>query len=176
MTKTARDDYEVIRDFGLTQPEFQFYTYQEDIDRILFEGGMYIMKMHPEYQCKPENINVVKLIIQELKKKNFWITTASEIQNWFSKKNNVEVSIDKRGESRVVVTVSNPGHEIVSQSVVQIDLNENADNVSLSTAIIYTRPANFEHQNGSKTIKLYITDLKPGESRTYYLDYDKTNV
>jgi peptidoglycan/xylan/chitin deacetylase (PgdA/CDA1 family) len=176
MTKTARDDYEVIRDFGLTQPEFQFYTYQEDVDRVLFEGGMYIMKMHPEYQCKPENINVVSQIIQELKKKNFWITTASEIQNWFSKRNYVEVSIDKRGESRVVVTVSNPGHEIVNQSVVQIDLNENADNVSLSTEIIRTEPAMFEHQKGSKTIKLYINDLKPGESRTYYLDYDKTSV
>jgi hypothetical protein len=176
MTKTARDDYEVIRDFGLTQPEFQFYTYQEDVDRVLFEGGMYIMKMHPEYQCKPENINVVSQIIQELKKKNFWITTASEIQNWFSKRNYVEVSIDKRGESRVVVTVSNPGHEIVNQSVVQIDLNENADNVSLSTEIIRTEPAMFEHQKGSKTIKLFINDLKPGESRTYYVDYDKTSV
>ena len=176
MTKTARDDYEVIRDFGLTQPEFQLYTYQEDVDRVLFEGGMYIMKMHPEYQCKPENIIVVKQIIEDLKKKNFWITTASEIHNWFSKKNYVEVSINKRGESRVVVTVSNPGPDIVNQSVIQIDLNENADDVSLSTEIISTVPANFEHQKGSKTVKLFINDLKSGESRTYYVDYDKTSV
>lgn len=176
MTKTARDDYEVIRDFGLTQPEFQFYTYQEDVDRILFEGGMYIMKMHPEYQCKTENIIVVKQIIEDLKKKNFWITTASEIQNWFSKRNYVEVSIDKRGESRVVITVSNPGHELVNQSVIQIELNENADDISLSTEIISTVPANFEHQKGTKTVKLFINNLKSSESRTYYLDYDKTNV
>ena len=176
MTKTARDDYEVIRDFDLIQPEFQFYTYQEDVDRVLFERGMYIMKMHPEYQCKPENIIVVKQIIDDLKKKNFWITTASENQNWFSKKNYIEVSIDKRGESRVVVTVSNPGHEIVNQSVIQIDLNENADDVSLSTEIISTIPASFEHPKGSKTIKLFISNLKSGESRTYYVDYDKTSV
>jgi peptidoglycan/xylan/chitin deacetylase (PgdA/CDA1 family) len=176
MTKTARDDYEVIRDFGLTLPEFQFYTYQEDVDRVLFEGGMYIMKMHPEYQCKPENVNVVKQIIQELKKKNFWITTASEIQNWYSKRNYVELRIDKRGESRIVVTISNPGHEIVNQSVIQIDLNEKADDVSLSSEIIWTKPARFEHQKGSKTIKLFIDDLKAGESRTYYVDYDKTKV
>ena len=176
MTKTARDDYEVIRDFGLTQPEYQFYTYQEDVDRVLFEGGMYIMKIHPEYQCKPENIVVVKQIIEDLKKKNFWITTASEIRKWFSKRNYVEVSIDKRGESRVVVTVSNPGPEIVNQSVVQIDLNENAEGISLSTEIISTIPASFEHQRGTKTVKLFINDLKSGESRTYYVDYDKTNV
>ena len=176
MTKTARDDYEVIRDFGLTQPEFQFYTYQEDVDRVLFEGGMYIMKMHTEFQCKPENINVVKQIIQDLKRKNFWITTASEIQNWCAKKNYIELRIDQKGDSRVAVIISNPGHEIVDQSVIQIDLNENVDNVSLSTEIFSTKPTAFEHQKGSKTIKLFITDLKSGESRTYYVDYDKTNV
>jgi peptidoglycan/xylan/chitin deacetylase (PgdA/CDA1 family) len=176
MTKTARDDYEVIRDFGLTQPEFQFYTYQEDVDRVLFEGGMYIMKMHPEYQCKPENITVVKQIIEDLKKKNFWITTASEIGKWISKRDYVEVKVDKRGESRVVVTVSNPGNEIVNRSVIQIDLNENAGDLSLSTEIISTIPASFEHPKGSKTVKLFINDLKPGESRTYYVDYDKSNV
>lgn len=176
MTKTTRDDFEVIRDFGLTQPEFQFYTYQEDVDRVLFEGGMYIMKLHPEYQFKLENINVVKQVIQEMKKKNFWITTASEINNWYSKKNYVEIRVEKRGESRVVVIVSNPGLEIIDQSVIQIDLNENADNVSLSTEIIWTKPARFEHQQGSKILKLFIVDLKPGESRTYYVDYDKTHV
>ena len=176
LTKTARDDYEVIRDFGLVQPEFQFYTYQEDVDRILFEGGMYILKIHPEYQCKPENITVVKQIIDDLKKKNFWITTASEIRKWFSKRDYIEVRVDKRGESRVALTVSNPGNEMVNQSVIQIDLNEKADDISLSSEIISTVPASFEHQKGSKTVKLFINDLKSGESRTYYLDYDKTNV
>jgi hypothetical protein len=64
----------------------------------------------------------------------------------------------------------------VNQSVIQIDLNENADDISLSTEIISTVPANFEHQKGSKTVKLFINNLKSGESRTYYVDYDKTNV
>jgi peptidoglycan/xylan/chitin deacetylase (PgdA/CDA1 family) len=176
MTKTARDDYEVIRDFGLTQSEFQFYTFQEDVDRVLFEGGMYIMKIHPEYQCKPENIAVVKQIVEDMKKKKFWITTASEISKWISKRDFVEVRVDKRGESRVVVTVSNPGNEMVNQTVIQIDLNESADNISLSTEIISVIPANYQHSKGSKTVKLFINDLKSGESRTYYVDYDRTNV
>jgi len=88
ITKTARDDYEVIRDFGLTLPNYQLYTYQEDLDRILFEGGLYVFKMHTEYQAKPENIGVVRKIIKELKRKNFWITTASQISKWFERKEN----------------------------------------------------------------------------------------
>jgi peptidoglycan/xylan/chitin deacetylase (PgdA/CDA1 family) len=176
MTKTTRDDYEVIRDFGLTIPEYQFYTYQEDVDRVLFEGGMYIMKIHPEYQCKSEYINVIRQIIQDMKQKNFWITTASEIQNWYSKRNNVEIRADKKGESRVAVTISNPGPDMVSQFVIQVDLNDNADAVSLSTEIISTESTKYQHLKGSKVVNLFINNLKSGESRTYYLDYDKSNA
>ena len=50
--------------------EFQFYTYQEDIDRIAFEGGLFVFKVHPQYQCTEENIAVVEDVIRELKNKN----------------------------------------------------------------------------------------------------------
>ncbi len=69
ITKTARDDYEVIRDFGLTNPNYQFYTYQEDIDRVLFEGGLYVFKPHTAYQLSAQNVQVVNKVIKDLKEK-----------------------------------------------------------------------------------------------------------
>ncbi len=91
MAKTSKDDYEVIRDFGLTDLGFQKYTYQEDIDRVLFESGMYIFKIHTDYQAKPEYISIVKDVIDNLKQKKFWITTCEEIQKWYSKRSYVEI-------------------------------------------------------------------------------------
>ena len=175
ITKTARDDYEVIRDYGLTLPNYQLYTYQEDIDRILFEGGLYVFKMHTEYQCKPENIGVVRKVIKELKRKNFWITTASELSRWFERKNNVEVKVEPRGESRTVVTVSNPGDQTVNSLVVKVDLNQPARRVSLSSEIIGTKLAKYEYDKVNNIVYLYINDLEEGESRTYYLDYTLPN-
>lgn len=173
MTKTARDDYEVIRDFGLTQPEFQLYTYQEDVDRVLFEGGLYLLKLHTDYQLKPENARVVKDLIKDMKKKNIWITTASEIEKWYAKRNYVEIRVDRRGERRVAVTVSNPGIETVDGIIIDVDLNDDASNLKLNTEIIGTKPAKFRYDRSKKTAYLYIDDLKKGESRTYYIDYDK---
>ncbi|MCH8170010.1 MAG: polysaccharide deacetylase family protein [Bacteroidetes bacterium] len=175
ITKTARDDYEVIRDFGLTLPNYQLYTYQEDIDRILFEGGLYVFKMHTEYQCKPENIGVVRKVIKELKRKNFWITTASELSRWFERKDNVEVRVEPRGENRTVVTVSNPGDQTVNSLVVKVDLNQPARRVSLSSEIIGTKLAKYEYDKVNNIVYLYINDLEKGESRTYYLDYTLPN-
>lgn len=172
ITKAARDDYEVIRNFGLTQPEFQFYTYQEDIDRTLFEGGLYVYKLHTDYQCKLDNIEVVRDVIHELKEKKFWITTAEKISKWYQAKNYLEISTEKRGNSRVAVTISNPSEETVSDVVIYVDLNNKADHISIETEVIGTEKATYSHQKGLEIVYLYVDDLKAGESRTFYIDFD----
>ncbi len=176
MTKTARDDYEVIRDFNLTNPDFQFYTYQEDIDRVLFESGMYIFKMHTDYQCKKDYVKVVDEVIKDLKKKNYWITTMQDIQKWFGKRDRLELRTDKRGPTRVAVNISNPGNSVMNGLVIEVDLNDHAENVSVSAEIIGTEMPKVKHSNGSKIVLLYVDDLKAKESRTYFIDYDKINT
>lgn len=173
ITRTARDDYEVIRDLGLNQPEFQFYTYQEDIDRILFEGGLYLLKLHTDYQLKNQFVHVVSDLIAELKSKNFWIASASDIQSWYEKKDYVEIKTEKRGKSRVAIKVSNPGNEMINNLVIDIDLNEKVKNLTLDSEIIGTRPASIKHNDGSQMLYLYIDKLDAGESRIYFIDYDK---
>jgi hypothetical protein len=176
MTKTARDDYEVIRDFGLTEPDYQFYTYQEDIDRELFEGGMYIFKMHSDFQCKPDYVDVTRKLIDDLKKKHFWITTATDIERWWAKRHYIEVRVNKRGNTRVALIVSNPGKEHINGLVVQLNLNEAAYNISLSTEIIGTKLAKLEFDKENHIVYVYIDNLEPGESRTYYIDYNIPKV
>ncbi len=173
MTKTARDDYEIIRDFGLTLPEFQFYTYQEDLDRVLFEGGMYILKLHTEYQCRSDYASVLKDVIKDLKKKKFWIATANEIQKWYEKRDYIEIKADRRGKTRVALKVSNPGIEAINNLVIDLDLNDFAQNITIGSEIIGTKTASVKHSAGSQMVYLFIDDLKPGESRQYYIDYDK---
>ena len=172
ITKTARDDYEVIRNFGLHQPEFQFYTYQEDIDRVLFEGGLYLYKMHTDYQCKLENIEVVKDVIEELKKKKFWITTNEKIYKWYKAKDYLEIRSEKRGNTRVAVTITNPSDELVSNIVIYVDLNNKADRIYIETEVIGKKNATYSHQRGLEILHLYVDDLEAGESRTFYIDFD----
>jgi len=172
MTKTARDDYEVIRNFGLQQPEFQLYTYQEDIDRVLFEGSLYLFKMHTDYQCKLENIKVVEDVIKDLKKKKFWITTLENIHKWYKAKDYLEIRSEKRGNSRVAVTISNPSSELITNIVIYVDLNNKADHISIETEVIGKKKATYSHQKGLEILHLYVDDLKAGESRTFFIDFD----
>lgn len=174
MYKSSHDDNDVIGNFGLTDSVFQFYTYQEDIDRILFEGGLYMLKSHSAYQLQPQNIGVINNVIDDLRKKNFWIATASEISRWFNTKTQIEVGVKRIGSRRVRLTVSNSGESIAEKIEVDADLSEKVNNILLSAEIIGTRLPKFKKLNGGSLIRLTIDELKPHESRIYYIDYDNT--
>jgi hypothetical protein len=172
MYKYSRDDYDVIKNFGLTDSIFQFYTYQEDIDRILFEGGLYMLKAHSEYQLRPQYIGVIKSVIDDLQKKNFWITNASEISSWFHIKSQIEVGVKRMGSRRVRLTISNSGESTAKKIEVDADLSEKAYNILITAEIIGTKLPKFKKLNGGSLIRLTIDELNPHESRIYYIDYD----
>lgn len=174
MYKSSRDDNDIIGNFGLTDSVYQFYTYQEDIDRLLFEGGLYMLKSISSYQLQPQNINVINNVIDDLRKKNYWIATASEISSWFNTKTQIEVGVKRMGSSRVRLTVSNSGESIAEKIEVDADLSEIINNILLSTEIIGTKLPKFKKLNGGSLIRLTIDELKPHESRIYYIDYDNT--
>jgi hypothetical protein len=176
ITKTARDDYEVIRDYGLTQPEFQLYTYKEDVDRLLFEGGLYVYKLHTEYQCQPEYVGVVSDLIKYMKTKKIWVTTASEIYNWWIRKNKLEMRVENRSDTRVAVTVTNPGNEYLEEFLVELDLQVPAKNIEITSEIIGTEIPGYDYDPATHMIYLHVRNLKPGQSRLYYIDFDKVNV
>ena len=176
ISRSVRDDYDVIRDFNLTERDFQFYSYQEDVDRIAFEGGLYLFKMHLDYQCTPQNIEVVRDLIRDIKSKDYWVATASEIAEWSDKKEFIELRTQKRGSSRVAVTITNFGSFNIYYLVVDVDLNQKAERVSLETEIIGTKKAQYKHKDGAQFVFLLIDELTAGESRTYYIDYDKYNL
>jgi hypothetical protein len=176
ISRTVRDDYDVIRDFNLTERDFQFYSYQEDVDRIAFESGLYVFKIHLDYQCSPQNISVIRDLIHDIKSKDYWIATASEIADWSDKKEFIELRTQKRGGSRVAVTITNYGSFNINYLVVDVDLNQKAERVSLDTEIIGTKKAQYKHKDGSQLVFLLIDELAAGESRTYYIDYDKYNL
>ena len=132
--------------------------------------------MHMDYQCSPQNIEVVRDLIRDIKSKDYWIATASEIAEWSDKKDFIELRTQKRGSSRVAVTITSFGSFNINYLVVDVDLNQKAERVSLDTEIIGTKKAQYKHKDGSQFVFMLIDELAAGESRTYCIDYDKYNL
>lgn len=172
LSRTARDDYEVVRDYGLEEPVFQFYTYQEDIDRLLFENGLLIFNFHPEYQLQAKNVAVIEQIYNDLIKKNFWINYGLGIVNWYQKRDQIEVKVEQRGRYRIALKISNPGKSTIENYTIDVDLNKKVKNVVIGSEIIGTKPVKVKHTAGDNMVYITVDKLKPGESRFYFLDFE----
>lgn len=172
VTKTARDDYEIIRRKNLTDTEFQKYTYEEDVDRLLFEGGLLVLKVHTDAQLKPEYAGVVRELISYMKSKNMWITDLNQLKTWWKKKEGVEVRQENRSARRIAVQVNNPTDKTSEKFTVHVNLNKRIKNVVISSDIINTKIPKFELLNNEQTLYLYIDEMGPHETRALVIDFE----
>jgi len=172
ITKTARDDYEIIKTYGLTDLEFQRYTYEEDIDRVIFEGGLYVLKVHTDYQLRPEYVSVINDLFKYMKSKNIWITSLEELRDWWVKKGGVEVKYERRSKRRIAVEVSNPVSNKRDNYVVEVHLNKGVKDIKISSDIINTKLPKSQFDSSSQTLVLFVDDLKAGESRSFLVDFE----
>jgi len=172
ITKTARDDYEVVRNYGLVNTDYQRYTYEEDIDRVLFESGLYVLKVHTEYQLQPQYAPVISELLKYAESKKIWITSLSELQGWWMRRQGVEVRYETRSKRRIAVEITNPLAEKVTELVIQLNLNKKIKNVIVSSDIINTSIPKFNLSDDQQTIFFFLDQLEAHESRSLLVDFD----
>ncbi len=175
LTNTSRDDIVVLDEFGLKETEFQKYTYLEDIDRIVFEGGLYVLKLHNNYQLQPQYRTVFKDIVKHMHDQNVWVTSIPELLKWWNAKKGVELRYEVRGKRRTVVEVSNHKATRGDQFTVEVNINKDVKNIRITTDLINTPIPKFKFNKVTKVLSLYIKDLEQDESRTYLIDYENVN-
>jgi len=175
ISNTSRDDYVILRDFHLKEPEFQEYTYYEDIDRIKFTGGLYILKIHTDGQLRAENIAVLKKVLKYLQEKNIWVTSIDGLKDWWFRKHGVEIRLDVRSKRRLAVEISNPSDDDMYNFVVKIFINKPVYNVKLSSDIINTKIDEYKYDNKTQILYLYVDKLESHDTRSLLVDYENIN-
>ena len=171
--KTARGDEEVMQRFGLRDTAFQLYTYKEDIDRVLFLGGMYMLLLHSDLQCRPEYVTVIGDVARYLRSNNVLIASPEELAHWWVAKNALEVSCKVRSKRRLAIQISNPSAESIANAVVQVNINKRVTDVKLTSDIIGTRIPPFRFVPELQEVEITLPYLERGASLSLYLDYER---
>lgn len=173
---TARDDYKIIDEYGLKERSFQSYTYEEDIDRLLFEGGLYVLKIHSDSQMKPENIQVVDDVLTYIRNKNIWLTSLEEINSWWNKRGDIEFRYEARSKRRLALEVSNPAGNETDDFIVQVHINKPVSEIDITSDIINTPIPNYQYDKNTQILYLFIDNLEGGESRTLLIDFENVSL
>jgi hypothetical protein len=171
-TKTARGDDEVVGEFGLTDTSYQLYTYQEDVDRVLFHGGIYVLKIHSNLQCRPEYAPVLTNLVRYLRSKNFWVSTAGNLTRWWLTKSALEISVRARSGRRIGLVVSNPSGTAIQDAVVQVYVNKPVFHVIITSDIMGTRIPPYRLNERTQVVEITLPSLDGGESLSLDIDYD----
>lgn len=172
ITKTARDDKQIIGQYGLNNLEYQKYTYKEDVDRILFEGGLYVMKFHNNLQFRPGYVTVIKDLVNYIRAKNIWFTSITNLVGWWKKQSGIELRYDTRSKRRIAVEVSNHEKYTTDKFIVQIFINKNVSNIEVTADMIHTPIPQYEFDSTKNVLYLYVDNLKADETRTFLVDFD----
>lgn len=172
INNTVRDDKKIIKDYGLKQSKFQRYTYKEDVDRILFESGLYVFKVHSSLQMNYKNVGVIKDVLDYLRSKNVWLTSMSEMKKWWLSRGDIEFRYETRSKRRVSVEVTNPYTGFTDDFVVQLNMNKKIKNIKLTSDIINTKIPDYKFDEKTNVIFLFIDNLEPSESRSFFIDFE----
>jgi hypothetical protein len=170
--KTARGDREVVGEFGLTDTNYQLYTYQEDVDRVLFHGGIYTLGIHSNLQCRAEYVPVLTDLVQYLRSKNFWVTTTADLTRWWLSKSALEVDAKARSARRITLVVSNPSLSAIQNAVVQVHVNKSISNVTITSDIMGTRIPPYRLNEKTQVVEITFPLLDGRESLSLDIDYD----
>ncbi|MFZ5519141.1 MAG: hypothetical protein ACOY90_21095 [Candidatus Zhuqueibacterota bacterium] len=170
--RTARDDYEIIQQYGLTDSTFQLATYIDDVNTTDFLGGLYMLRIHPEYQCRPEYISVVRELVKYIRSKNIWLTTPEAVRDWWVSKNALEVHQEIRSNRRIVLEISNAGRADIRDCSIQVEFNKMVERVVVSSDIIGTVIPNHIFDTAQEKLTINLPKLKASESLSLFIDFD----
>jgi hypothetical protein len=170
--KTAYNSIEIDSKFGIKDLDYQLSTYENDIDRVVFEGGLYNLNIHSSIWSNPGYNKLFDGLFGYVKNKGIWLTSSDQIKKWWIAKNSIEVGIKAISDRRISFLITNPSKQFINNLIVEIDINKNIDNLAISSEIIGTEIPNYFFDKDNEKLFLKLHNLNPGQTNYYFIDFD----
>jgi hypothetical protein len=174
--QTARSDKEVVGQYGLTDTSLQLYTYREDVDRVLFQQGLYLLQVHPNVQGRPEYVPVLNALWKYLREQGVWISAGSDISRWWISRSAIDVNVRSLGKRRIALLISNTSENEIQNAVVQLNVNRPVSNIGLTSDIQGTVIPPFRFNARTQVLDITISRLKGGAMLSLFVDFDQLSV
>ena len=158
--RIVADDYNLVVERGVKNSADYRREYIKEFGRMHALGGLFPFSFHTNYLALKESVDVVRAIIEMLKKEDVWITTFGDIVSWLEARSLIQVETSQV-EQTVTIKVTNNGPLEVKEFALHYfppaDLHE-LKFVATPAQGLTARPA-----NGQGFVVL--VDLKPGETK-----------
>ena len=162
--QTGYDDYDILIKFKIDDYNKQAERYLLDYNRVNEEGGLYVLNYHSQLQCLKENVQALKICIDEFKKNNSWIATANDVNNWWRKANNLSVSILNANEESLTIELKNKANFKIEDAAVGLYLGSLKSNNNFSVTS-KNKSLKYDFNSENNQIKIYVDEVSPFETK-----------
>lgn len=170
MGATVRDDRDL---YGRLHPDSVHLStalFEEDVDRVAYEGGLYRLIYSSDLLARPENKGTMVAIIAALRANDYWIDSAENIARWWETQEAVYVRVAERTRTRIVVRISNTRNKPADQLNISVNLGRSVPTVIVRPELINTPLPTYTLSEDNTRLDLLIKELKPNEHRVFYID------
>lgn len=167
-TITSWTDWEMIA--ANASGAIDFEPVESDIQRVAKEAGLYQLVYSSDGFGRAAYRNVLPKIVRSLQANRFWIATSTEMTQWWRERNGIKVAMDRSGNSRLVLHLSNQNGEVVSQIGVMIDLGREVESVRIRPELIGSLIPRHELTHDNSLLFIKILSLKPQQTRLFHID------
>ena len=165
---TAWRDEELLGD--ATESNIDLTPLHKDIERLAREAGLYQLIYSSEGLARPEYRHLLSEIVQTLKANRYWVATSSEITQWWRDQHGIKATLERSGESRLVLHLSNQNGRIVNQVGVNIDIGRPVDGVRIRPELIGSPVPKHELSYDNAQLFIKVVALKPQQTRLFHID------
>lgn len=176
INKTANNSLEIDSKFGIKNFDYQLSTYEDDVDRLVFEGGLYNLNLSSSIWSNTKYNKLYDTLFNYIKNKGIWLTSVNEIKKWWLARNSIEVGINVISDRRISFLITNPSRLLINNLIVEIDLNKEIKNLAISSEIIGTEIPNYVFDKTKDKIYLTLKNLRPQQTNSFFIDFDNISL
>ncbi len=169
---TAHTDEDVLIRAG-DNPELRAVIFNQDIQRILYEGGMYTLVYSSDILASPPYFSDLERVVRTLKQHNFWLASGIDLEYWWRLKQGLHAHVDTFGKRRIRVRISNDNGASVDRLGVWVALGYPVRSIKMVPEIIGTPLPEYRFADPERTLLfLDVRNLKPQQYRNILIDLE----
>lgn len=173
--RTASDDFELMancRGSDAVCPDLgkQFIS---EFRNVSYLGGVYTLYFHDYLLGAPQYRSTLSTVLDTFRSESVWIASARDIVNWWSARQNVQVSIKRLGPHRLQLALANLGNATLKDTSVYVYLPYAAKNIEIRSTFFRLQPPRFELVRRDDLMRINFGDLKAQENYEYIISLDE---
>ncbi|HLG96408.1 MAG TPA: polysaccharide deacetylase family protein [Bryobacteraceae bacterium] len=172
---TSSDDFSVVANYRGPTPwgDDMADVFLQDFQRISYLGGVYPLIFRSDLLGAPENLHILKTIVHRIKSEPTWTAKASDLVNWWSKREALRVDIRRLNTHRIRLAITNTGQQEITDASVYVYLPYRPRRYSVSSALLSLKLPRVELAGDDDLLRLDLPAMHRQSSQILVIALDE---